>query len=1014
MRILTTGMAMSLALLLCLAQARAAEVQVIDDFEAGVDEWHRVEGKKAPDAGPLCRMESVGDSKFGRGAARLRYAPCPGTWTHMQRTIGTLDWIVNDCDRVRFWVKGDGSGERLNLMFGNYGIKPPLCFSHGVMLDFVGWHEFTVPFSEFEPKGKMPACIGPLVLAQLNVSNTHKPVDVILDEIVALPAERGGQPPRFFDLSVAPAGGWSDKGPARPIRVDNIKGMPEGATLSRFIHGVANHADLHNPVAFAVRYPDGGTFGVKVAETSGYGGSRLIIKVDGQEKLRRDFPGETQTNLTQYAGYYSVQIPPGEHAIVVDNDGKDWLQVDAYQFGNFRTAGARVRREDARIEVKLMDSTGAPIPGLEVSGDVAGAPLPFEPDAKGAVFLSRDVRGQFPWGTYPVEVTARRGEAVIFQTTCPIRLATPRIRPAKVAYPVGADVDLAILHVNEAGVPMTGKALRLLLDGRTVACREQSNGVYVAPLGRLDAGAYHAKVKSADGRNYDAPFLVYDPSARPWEAEGLIRIGPNGWFQTAQGRPHVPWGYATIGLFSPDPEIIARLPGESAWCRASDEAILNWIGLLASYGVNCVRFGVTVDARSICGDMGGHADPFIVQRLRHFLDLIGPMGVRAVPVMWWGHYRNFGYQGIPAYDALIQKQADWFTKPEALKLQQQYVREVVEPFKDDPRILAWEVMNETYRADKDLDASVKWTNEIIHTIRRVSPRHLITTSAAEATPGPELQWIRGAEVDFFNYHAYPTYPDYNGYRKLAGDSPREMGNYTAMMTLCDRMGPRPSILGETGNDRLREVNYPEFRALITRDCLWLAFLNGSPGGISWDAIADAREFLVISRIAARMDWTRFAPAPAPVAVTVSDADAELPQLAQYTWWSLQNCAPMVFAPPGAKAAPGQQILPGSAFAPPSTVPETPVTVSEGFQAAALLSGDGRTWIVYVRNVAAVPRANVRVRSPKPLTITLRPPRPERIEVWDLDLREVVREVTAQKGARIRLDATAHDYALVLR
>ena len=499
---------------------------------------------------------------------------------------------------------------------------------------------------------------------------------------------------------------------------------------------------------------------------------------------------------------------------------------------------------------------------------------------------------------------------MIFNTLRQVRLAAARLRPVKVAYPVGKDVELLLRYTNEADAPMAGKPLRLVLDDKPVECRERADEIYTASLGALEAGAYHARASLSGGRTVDVPWVVYDPAAKPWESEGLIRLGPNGRFQTARGRAYVPWGYATIGLFAPDAENATGLVGDSAWCRAPDEAILNWIGLLASYGVNCVRFGVTVDARSIGGDTGGHADPFILRQLRHYLDLIGPLGVRAIPVLWWGHYRNFGYEGIPAYDALIQKQADWFTNPEALNLQMQYVCEVVGPFKDDPRILAWEVMNETYRAGDDLAAAVKWTNAIIRAIRAASPKHLITTSAAEATPGPELQWIRGANVDFFNYHEYPTYPDYDAYRKIAGDSPREIGNYATVMTLCDRLGPKVSLLGETGNDRLAEANYPELRALITRDCLWLSFLHGSPGGISWDAIADPREFYVISQIAGRVDWTKFEQAPAPLAVTVKDPDAQLPQLAKYTWWSLEHAVPFQFVAPGTEPAMGQVLLPG--------------------------------------------------------------------------------------------------------
>ena len=50
------------------------------------------------------------------------------------------------------------------------------------------------------------------------------------------------------------------------------------------------------------------------------------------------------------------------------------------------------------------------------------------------------------------------------------------------------------------------------------------------------------------------------------EAEGLADIGPNSWLRTAAGKPYVPWGYATTGLFAPDPDstLLAEVAGHTA------------------------------------------------------------------------------------------------------------------------------------------------------------------------------------------------------------------------------------------------------------------------------------------------------------------------------------------------------------------------------------------------------------------------------------------------------------------
>jgi hypothetical protein len=268
-------------------------------------------------------------------------------------------------------------------------------------------------------------------------------------------------------------------------------------------------------------------------------------------------------------------------------------------------------------------------------------------------------------------------------------------------------------------------------------------------------------------------------------------------------------------------------------------------------------------------------------------------------------------------------------------------------------------------------------------------------------------------VDFFNYHAYPSYPSYDSYRKLAGDSPRELGNYVALMTLCAGLKPRTSILGEAGNDRLREANYPELRQLITRDCLWLAFLHGSPGGITWDAIADPREFLVISTIASTIDWTAFERCPALVAVVVHDTDAELPNLARYTWWSLEQGVPVTFVSPDAPPMPGQVRVEATDFTPPARLPAAPVSASKGYQVTSLRSRDGKVFVAYLRNLAEVPRINTRTRAPVQLRITVRPGHSGNLEVWDLDLRKIVKKVRVDGTARIELGETCHDFALVL-
>ena len=983
----------------------AGELQVVDDFERGVSGWYPVDGRADKAQPPYCRMDAVGEAQQGIAAARLRFAACPQSWAHMQLGIRPVDWIGADCDRLALWLKGDGSGATLNLMLGNYERKPALCYVTPLKLDFTDWKQLVLPFADFTPAG-LPANLGDIVLIQLNVSGTPQPVEVLVDDIVALPADRGGQPGRFSDLDVLTTNGWDLAAPTTPVAVDALLGVPASVKLPRMLHGVRNHRDLHNPVAFAVDYVEPGTFAVRVAKTSGYGGSSLILSVDGQEVKRWPFPGETETELTQYQGYYAIPVPAGKHVISVDNDGADWLQVEAYRFGNYGRGRVSVDRADSAVTVAVYGGDGKPLPGLTAVVRVIGKVVPTHPQADGTLRTAA-LREAFPAGRYPVAVEARRDGQVIFTARTTIQTACPLIMPERVAFPEGESVDFAVRVMNAAGVAVEGQPLQARLgrvgaEPQSVPVRAEPEGRTVVAAGKLAAGSYEVSLQGA-GETHRLRLLVYPPAPLGITKSGIIKLGPHGRFLTPDGRDYTPWGFATIGVFEPTAEV-TRSAG--LWAFASDDAVRDWIALLKSYGVNVVRFGVNVGGMR--ADQGGHLQPDMAARLKHFLDLLGPLGVRALPVMWWGHYRNFDFKGIPAYDALIKTQADWFTNAEALALQQQYVREVVAPYATDPRIFAWEVMNETYTAGGDRAAAIRWTNAIVGAIHEVDRNHLTTTSAAEATPDAEIEWITGAQVDFFNWHAYPTYMDYGTYRKQAGnDTVREMGNYAAMMALADAGHGRVVILGEAGNDRGREVDYPEFKTLITRDCLWLAFLCGSPGAISWDAIADLREFDVLSRIVGACDWRSFRPVWLRPRVGVQDYARDLGNLARYSWWALEHGVPLVFGEPAVGC------LFSERFAPPSPPPPVAVQCSTGYQSRYLESADGKLLIAYVRNVGDILPQNVRTRTARPLQLTLLH-RAGTWQVWDLDERRIVKTVSTKAAQTLDLGVTDHDFALVCR
>ena len=104
--------------------------------------------------------------------------------------------------------------------------------------------------------------------------------------------------------------------------------------LAKHLQGTRNHPDLHNPTTFQVHYERPGEFAVLVSGVSRHGGAGLVITVDGQARLTKDFPNTKAdtTTIVRYDGRYAVPVSAGRHSITAENPGKDWFIVAAYEF----------------------------------------------------------------------------------------------------------------------------------------------------------------------------------------------------------------------------------------------------------------------------------------------------------------------------------------------------------------------------------------------------------------------------------------------------------------------------------------------------------------------------------------------------------------------------------------------------------------------------------------------------------------------------------------------------------
>ncbi|NLF19440.1 MAG: DUF5060 domain-containing protein [Lentisphaerae bacterium] len=165
-----------------------------------------------------------------------------------------------------------------------------------------------------------------------------RPLEVTADYVDA-PAE----PPRR-DAVLVPAAGF------RRRAVDTFTLAPDGTVndpqeLLALLHG-SGHGDLRRPPTFVVRYPSAGRFVIHVDRVSSHG--HLRVHLDGATVVDRELPcGEghgkswlyrPQWQLweSSYDEEIAIDVPAGEHRIVVENLGKDWIRVGSYRFEGCR------------------------------------------------------------------------------------------------------------------------------------------------------------------------------------------------------------------------------------------------------------------------------------------------------------------------------------------------------------------------------------------------------------------------------------------------------------------------------------------------------------------------------------------------------------------------------------------------------------------------------------------------------------------------------------------------------
>ncbi len=139
--------------------------------------------------------------------------------------------------------------------------------------------------------------------------------------------------PSYADLIITGPASWEPSTANRPttVRVGPKSVAVEGE-VAGILHGNVNHPTLHNPVTFEMNLPHATRLQIRVSGVSGYGGAHLIAELDGVRVLDKDMPDPgtdpKHETMRGYDGVYTVKIPAGEHKVMVEDIGTDWLLVN--------------------------------------------------------------------------------------------------------------------------------------------------------------------------------------------------------------------------------------------------------------------------------------------------------------------------------------------------------------------------------------------------------------------------------------------------------------------------------------------------------------------------------------------------------------------------------------------------------------------------------------------------------------------------------------------------------------
>lgn len=131
---------------------------------------------------------------------------------------------------------------------------------------------------------------------------------------------------------ITPQAGWQQpKG--NVFRVDRHGNVANAAELGKYLQGT-ERSTLGEPPTFLVNASGPCRLSVKIAKVNAWKGARLEFVLDGQVVPMVTLSPRPE-NDARVGKVFDLDMPRGQHRIMVRNVGKDWASVEWYKFSGY-------------------------------------------------------------------------------------------------------------------------------------------------------------------------------------------------------------------------------------------------------------------------------------------------------------------------------------------------------------------------------------------------------------------------------------------------------------------------------------------------------------------------------------------------------------------------------------------------------------------------------------------------------------------------------------------------------